>query len=132
MIILHNIHSKKSREFVEKYQAGSTIFDWYNDGMEQWSALGGTLQVSTFPSVVIDIPPVKVSRNDLYKADEIDEGICLDCLGVGPSLGEEDDELPRYTIKKFQWVLSNPKDKNEINDKINKLNELLGTSILNV
>lgn len=53
MIVLHNRHDKASREFVAN-RADITVLDWYNDAdRDAWLAAGGTLAVSTFPSVLM-------------------------------------------------------------------------------
>jgi len=57
MIILHNHHSKESRDFVDAHAKPSdTIISWYEGGREEWVDSGGTDKVSAFPSVVADIP----------------------------------------------------------------------------
>ena len=63
MKILHNSLDRQSREFIAQFegQPNVEIFDWYNGGRDAWSAAGGTLLVSAFPTVVIDIPDHRVA-----------------------------------------------------------------------
>jgi len=57
MIVLHNSHDRESREFVENHCGpDDEIYDWYKGGREEWVEKHGTMQVSAFPSVIVDIP----------------------------------------------------------------------------
>ena len=56
MIILHNVNDKASRDFVALYGEGNDVYDWYNGGYELWNNGTNTLGISTFPSVIIELP----------------------------------------------------------------------------
>lgn len=71
MIILHCSHSEKSRNFIDaiigpgdiEFVNGvfmndrHTIYDWSSGGREAW---GGTMSISSFPSIVWDVPAHRV------------------------------------------------------------------------
>ena len=51
--ILHNIHDKRSRKFVDDYGLDHTIVNWYEDGIAVAAYLSaGNPSPSSFPSVV--------------------------------------------------------------------------------
>lgn len=65
MIVLHNSYDRQSREFVETHCGpGDVIYDWYRGGREAWTAKRGTMRVSAFPSVVVDIPSYTMPVRD--------------------------------------------------------------------
>jgi len=62
MIILHNPHSKESRDFIALYGAGETVIDWYADGdavpryLDKYPSPGG------FPSILDEDTEVIVAQ----------------------------------------------------------------------
>jgi hypothetical protein len=56
MIILHNKHSKQSREFIEANADGNTVVDWYNDEERIAYQKLGHPDPSAFPTVIVDEP----------------------------------------------------------------------------
>jgi len=65
MIVLHNSYDGASLEFVRLHTGpGDEIYDWYKGGREAWAAKGGTMHVSAFPSVIVDIPTFLVDKMD--------------------------------------------------------------------
>lgn len=58
MLVLHNPHDKKSRDFVEAHTSTRDIvLDWYNQAQQDmYLNAGGTILFDSFPVVVIDNP----------------------------------------------------------------------------
>lgn len=65
MIILHNHLSRESRNFVLNVATETdVIVDWYNGGREEWFTAGEIKGISSFPSVIVDIPEYNTPANE--------------------------------------------------------------------
>lgn len=63
MIILHNIHSAASRDFVDAYSDQATqIIDWYANGTDMNEYLGRYQPPSSFPAIVDEETGVMVNE----------------------------------------------------------------------
>jgi len=112
MIILHNKHSKKSRDFVEAHGAGNVVIDWYSGGREHYESCAGHKKVSTFPSVPIHVPAHRVLINgeiieDIPACDEFAQNVSsLDDIQTKIDQINEvlaDSELYGLAVDPIQW-----------------------------
>lgn len=69
MVILHNQHDEGSRRFVAD-NPDAKVLDWYNEvDLQEWVRLGGTLQVSSFPSVLFFVDEYEETIEDPEEGD---------------------------------------------------------------
>lgn len=106
MIILHNSYSEASRAFVAAHGGGAEVYDWYKGGREAWTTLRGTMKVSAFPSVVVDMPA--------YRTWSFIDG--------------DGTEVPAEDRPAEQRMIRQPRDMADVQDSVNKLNALLSGS----
>jgi hypothetical protein len=106
MIILHNHMSRTSREFVATHGEGNTVISWYEGGREVWTAAGGTDKVSTFPSIMVDIPAHKIPER----------------------LGVNDMILPEVDVAAQQGMIREPTSMLDIQNWIDTMNVELAAS----
>ena len=121
MIILHNSYSKESRAFVAA-NPDAIVYDWYQGGYEQWLAVGGINKIRAFPSVIIEIPAMTISRSQLLSAG-------LQGIAAGKCQGESQDNLPTISIPAHQHVIDTPIDKEAVDVALATLNRELGADL---
>ena len=130
MVILHSSQSKESRDFVAQHTSSTdTIYDWYKGGREAWIAAGGTLGVRAFPSVIVDMPEVLLSREQIIAAHL--DGV-LTSIGPGESKGVAADKIKNTLFPAHQMVIDIPKTRADINTRLKKLNKYTGTRFKDV
>jgi hypothetical protein len=99
VVILHNPHSKASREFVAAYGAGYQVVDWYSTDAQTVAYKSKSLpSPRAFPSVVdteqkliVDIP-----------------GTMQECLDYFDSYTPEEEEIPAYLLEVTVAELRDP------------------------
>ena len=69
MIILHNIHSKESRDFVAAHGDGNTVIDWYNDRDKVDKFLQKYSPPSGFPTMVDEVSGIVFRTVDVPSFD---------------------------------------------------------------
>lgn len=101
MIILHNSLDKESREFVAAHP-GAMVYDWYNGGREEWVGINGTIKVSAFPSVIVDVPAYTVPARVIDGRTE-----------------------PEFNVPPEQVAVRKPRDLTDVQARLDVLNERL-------
>ena len=72
---------KDSRDFVIAHGDGNVVIDWYNGGREHFEACANHRAISTFPSVVVHVPPHKYQPDDYGETEDDAEAEILDIDG---------------------------------------------------
>ena len=102
MIILHNSYDRESREFVAA-NPGATVYDWYEGGREAWVGINGTIKVSAFPSVIVDVPAFTI-----------------------PARVDADGKVvPAHNVPPEQIAVRKPRNLADVQTRLDELNERL-------